>query len=96
MLMRHTNDYMTSYYSTTPSDFFVESGWGGRLINPVTWQPHETSGGPSFWGHDRLYLSEEARKDYRDMRLDIAAKGLRTPPVIDCPWLFNDFWRSSP
>jgi len=93
-LGRHTNDYMTSYYSNTPSNFFVESGWGGRLIDPDTWQPHETSCGPSFWGHDRLYLSDEARKDYRDMRMDIAAKGLRTPPIIDCPWLFNDFWRS--
>ena len=29
---RHTNDYMTSFYSITPSGFFVENGWGGRII----------------------------------------------------------------
>ncbi len=93
-LGRHTNDYMTSYYANTPSGFFIESGWGGRLIDPAKWTPHETSTGPSFWGHDRLYLSEEDRASYRNMRLDVAASGLRTPPVIDCPWLYNEFWRS--
>ena len=28
---RHTNDLVTSFYSWSPSDFMVESGWGGRL-----------------------------------------------------------------
>ena len=60
-LGRHTNDYMLSYYAHTPSGFFVESGWGGRIIDPATWQPHETFDGPSFWGHDRLYLADGAR-----------------------------------
>jgi len=85
---------MTSYYANTPSGFFVESGWGGRLINPDTWEPHETTDGPSFWGHDRLYLPDEENARYRKMRMDIAEAGLRTPPVVDCPWLFNEFWRS--
>ena len=49
-LGRHTNDYMTSFYAHTPSGFFVENGWGGRLIDPATWEPHETFDGPSFWG----------------------------------------------
>ncbi len=90
-LGRHTNDYMTSYYANSPSGFFVENGWGGRLIEPETWVPHETHDGPSFWGHERLYLTEEGgRKHLRDMRLDAAARGRRAPPIADCPWLFNE------
>jgi 2,3-dihydroxybiphenyl 1,2-dioxygenase len=90
-LGRHTNDYMTSFYANTPSGFFVENGWGGRLIEPETWVPHETHDGPSFWGHERLYLTEEGgRKRLRDMRLDAAARGVRAPRVADCPWLFGE------
>jgi 2,3-dihydroxybiphenyl 1,2-dioxygenase len=93
-LGRHTNDYMTSFYAHTPSGFFVESGWGGRMIDTETWEPHETTLGPSFWGHERLYLPEEPRAHFRDMRLKVAADGLRAPPVPDCPWLFNEMKRS--
>lgn len=89
-LGRHTNDYMTSFYAHTPSGFFVESGWGGRIIDPATWQAHETFEGPSFWGHERLYLDEEPRARMRQLRLDAAAKGLQAPPVADCPWLFGE------
>lgn len=90
-LGRHTNDYMTSFYANTPSGFFVENGWGGRLIEPETWVPHETHDGPSFWGHERLYLPEEGgRKRLRDMRLDAAARGVRAPQVADCPWLYGE------
>ncbi|MBW8638463.1 VOC family protein [Hoeflea sp. WL0058] len=88
-LGRHTNDYMTSYYAHTPSGFFIESGWGGRIIDPDTWNPHETTCGPSFWGHERLYLPDDARERMRDMRLEAAQNGLRAPPVIDCPWLYG-------
>lgn len=89
-LGRHTNDYMTSFYTTTPSSFFVENGWGGRVIDPKTWTPHETFEGPSFWGHERLYLKEEeGRRALRDMRLKAAREGLRSPPMPDCPWLFD-------
>ncbi|WP_325892694.1 VOC family protein [Grimontia sp. NTOU-MAR1] len=89
-LGRHTNDYMTSYYGYSPSGFFVESGWGGRVIDTSTWKPHETTVGPSFWGHERLYLPEDGgRKRLRAMRLQAAAEGLRAPPIIDCPWLYN-------
>ena len=90
-LGRHTNDYMTSFYAHTPSDFFVESGWGGRVIDPQTWQPHETTVGPSFWGHERLYLSEAQRTRLRDMRLQAAADGLQAPLLPDCPWMFEQF-----
>jgi 2,3-dihydroxybiphenyl 1,2-dioxygenase len=93
-LGRHTNDYMTSFYANSPSGFFVENGWGGRIIDPATWQPHETHDGPSFWGHERLYLSEDGgRKRLRDMRLDAAARGLRAPDVVDCPWLYGELVR---
>ncbi|MCB1394473.1 MAG: VOC family protein [Rhodobacter sp.] len=88
-LGRHTNDYMTSFYAKTPSGFFVESGWGGRVIDPDSWVPHETHDGPSFWGHERLYLPEEPRAKMREMRLDTARRGRRAPPVPDCPWLFD-------
>nr|WP_199231589.1 VOC family protein [Azospirillum sp. TSO35-2] len=90
-LGRHANDYMTSYYAHSPSGFFVENGWGGRVIDPATWEPQETFDGPSFWGHERLYLAEEAgRARLRDMRLEAARNGRRAPPVADCPWLFGE------
>ncbi|RBP88662.1 2,3-dihydroxybiphenyl 1,2-dioxygenase [Rhodobacter sp. 140A] len=91
-LGRHTNDYMTSYYANSPSGFFVENGWGGRLIDQASWEPHETTVGPSFWGHDRLYLEEgdPARIALREMRLEAAQNGRRSPPVADCPWLYGE------
>jgi 2,3-dihydroxybiphenyl 1,2-dioxygenase len=97
-LGRHANDYMTSYYATSPSGFFVEYGWGGRSIDPATWQPHETTDGPSLWGHERVWLSEDnpQRKHLREMRLDAGARGVREAiQVVDgnyvvgpgkCPW----------
>jgi 2,3-dihydroxybiphenyl 1,2-dioxygenase len=90
-LGRHTNDHVTSFYSHTPSGFFIEYGWGGRVIDPATWQPHETFDGPSLWGHERLYMPDEPRARLRNMRLDAAARGVRVPdpsvPPLDCPWL---------
>ncbi len=88
-LGRHTNDWMTSFYAHTPSGFFVENGWGGRIIDPKTWEAHETDTGPSFWGHDRLYMPDEMRARFRDMRLNLAASGRRAPPLVDCPWLYG-------
>lgn len=86
-LGRHTNDHMTSFYVNTPSGFFVEYGWGGRVIDQAAWQPYETFDGPSFWGHERLHMAPEMRTKLRDMRLDAAARGLRAPVyVADCPW----------
>ena len=87
---RHTNDHMTSYYAHTPSGFFVEYGWGGRLIDQATWEPHETFDGPSFWGHERLYMPEEQRARLRNMRLNAASRGVRAP-VFDCPWLASTY-----
>lgn len=95
-LGRHTNDLMTSFYAKTPSSFMVECGWGGRVVDPATWQPFEMHQGPSLWGHERMWLSEKDRKVARDMRMQAASDGLRAPvQVIDgnyhlmagtCPW----------
>lgn len=52
-LGRHTNDLMTSFCARSPSDFMLEYGWGGRSIDPRTWEPFECDYGPSPWGHDR-------------------------------------------
>jgi 2,3-dihydroxybiphenyl 1,2-dioxygenase len=95
-LGRHTNDFMTSFYARTPSSFMVECGWGGREVDPASWQPVEMHHGPSLWGHDRAWLSAKDREVAREMRLRAASDGLRAPvQVIDgnyhlmagtCPW----------
>lgn len=92
-LGRHTNDYMTSFYANTPSSFFIESGWGGRVIDVDSWQQHETNVGPSFWGHERVHLPEDRRKTMRDLRLQAAAEGKRTPMMAECPWLYDQLNR---
>jgi 2,3-dihydroxybiphenyl 1,2-dioxygenase len=92
-LGRHLNDYVTSYYAHTPSGFFVESGWGGRVIDPATWTPHQTVDGPSSWGHERLNLGVDMRARLRDMRLGSAARGRRVPHVVECPWLYGELAR---
>ena len=94
-LGRHTNDWMTSFYAHTPSGFFVENGWGGRIIDPAAWEPHETDTGPSFWGHERYCLPEEERAKFRKMRLDLAARGRQGPPIVDCPWLYGQLGKTS-
>lgn len=81
-LGRHSNDYMTSFYLHSPEGFFVEYGWAGRIIDARTWQTHETFEGPSFWGHERLYLPDAERKIMRDMRLAAAARGVRALPEL--------------
>ncbi len=78
-LGRHNNDYMTSFYTHAPSNFFIEYGWAGRLIDPKTWVAHETFDGPSFWGHERLYMEPAPRAQLRQMRLNAAARGVRAP-----------------
>ena len=89
-LGRHTNDYMTSFYAHTPSGFFIENGWGGRLIDPDTWIPHETNMGPSFRGHERLYLPDNERLKFREKRMETAREGKQSPMIIDCPWLYQN------
>ena len=81
-LGRHTNDFMTSFYARTPSDFFLEYGWGGRCIDVEAWQPFEMSGGPSLWGHERAWLPEEQRAEARRLRLGLAEAGVRQPVQV--------------
>ena len=95
-LGRHTSDFITSFYSFTPSGFMVEYGWGARSIDPDTWQAYERKEGPSMWGHDRKWLAPEAQADARALRLKNAEAGMRRPvQVMDgnynvmsgvCPW----------
>ena len=95
-LGRHTSDFITSFYSWTPSAFMVEYGWGARSIDVATWQASERKEGPSMWGHDRTWLSKEDNAKARALRLKNAADGFRRPvQVMDgnyqvmsgvCPW----------
>lgn len=79
---RHAGDDMTSFYTWTPSGFMVESGWGGKCIDPKTWVPGERSAGPSIWGHDRHWMPPEKRKQARDMVLRNGRDGLRRPVQV--------------
>jgi 2,3-dihydroxybiphenyl 1,2-dioxygenase len=81
-LGRHTNDLMTSFYARTPSSFMVECGWGGREVDPASWQPVEMTHGPSLWGHERIWLPEKDRAVARDMRMNAAREGLRAPVQV--------------
>jgi len=81
-LGRHTNDLMTSFYARTPSSFMVECGWGGREVDPESWQPVEMTHGPSLWGHERLWLPEKDRAIAREMRMNAAREGLRAPVQV--------------
>src|SRR5580698_9889755 len=95
-LGRHTSDFITSFYSWTPSAFMVEYGWGARSIDVDSWQATERKEGPSMWGHERVWLSEADRAKARALRLKNAEDGFRRPvQVIDgnyevmagiCPW----------
>ena len=81
-LGRHTNDLMTSFYAKTPSSFMMECGWGGREIDPATWQAVEMHDGPSLWGHERNWLPRADRDVAREMRMRAAAAGLRAPVQV--------------
>jgi catechol 2,3-dioxygenase-like lactoylglutathione lyase family enzyme len=78
-LGRHSNDHMTSFYAKSPSGHMVECGWGGLSIAPDSWCPVELTDGPSIWGHDRAWLSAEARVSTRQMQIAAAARGVRRP-----------------
>ena len=56
--------------------------WGGRSIDPPTWQPVEMTYGPSLWGHDRKWLPPEQLAQSRAMRARAAADGLREPVQV--------------
>jgi 2,3-dihydroxybiphenyl 1,2-dioxygenase len=95
-LGRHTSDFITSFYTISPSGFMVEYGWGARSIDVATWRAYERKDGPSMWGHDRSWLSPDDNAKARALRLANAANGYRRPvQVLDgnyqvmsgvCPW----------
>lgn len=81
-LGRHTNDFMTSFYAKTPENFLVEYGWGGRSIDPSSWQPSEMQHGPSLWGHERTWMQPEQLAATRAVRSKAAAEGQRAPVQV--------------
>jgi 2,3-dihydroxybiphenyl 1,2-dioxygenase len=95
-LGRHAGDYMTSFYTHTPSGFMVEYGWGGKAIDPATWVATERTIGPSLWGHERSWLPPEKRAEALALRLRNAEQGERRPVQVMegnyelttgvCPW----------
>ena len=81
-LGRHTNDFMTSFYARTPGGFLVEYGWGGRTIEPATWQAEECTYGPSLWGHERTRMTQDQRAVAHAMRRKAADDGQRAPVQV--------------
>jgi 2,3-dihydroxybiphenyl 1,2-dioxygenase len=96
-LGRHTGDYMTSFYTHTPSGFMVEYGWGGKAIDFENgWVATERTIGPSLWGHERSWLPPDKRAEALALRLRNAEQGERRPVQVMegnyelvpgvCPW----------
>lgn len=95
-LGRHTSDFITSFYTWTPSGFMIEYGWGARSIDVERWKVSERTDGPSLWGHERSWLPEKEMNAARAKRLELGRDGVRHPvQVIEgnyqtnpgvCPW----------
>ncbi|WP_405492414.1 VOC family protein [Nocardia sp. NBC_00511] len=49
-LGRHTNDLMTSVYIGSPSGLQIELGYGGLVVDDLSWVAR-TYRKPSYWGH---------------------------------------------
>jgi len=78
-LGRHSNDWVLSFYAFCPAGFMMEYGWGSRVIDEATWTPREVSHGGSMWGHDRLWLPEERRREANEVRRSVIRSGLGAP-----------------
>jgi 2,3-dihydroxybiphenyl 1,2-dioxygenase len=50
----HMNDRMVSFYMANPSNFALEYGWGGRMIDDASWQTEYYTAVDSIWGHPQL------------------------------------------
>ena len=62
-----TGDYMTSFYTWTPSGFMVEYGWGGRSIDPETWTGRRAHRRPEPVGPRAILAPRgKARRSARD------------------------------
>jgi len=78
-LGRHSNDWVLSFYAFCPAGFMMEYGWGGRTIDEATWTPREVTHGGSMWGHDRVWLEEERRREANEVRRSVILSGLGAP-----------------
>ena len=78
-LGRHSNDWVLSFYAFCPAGFMMEYGWGGRVIDEATWTPREVSHGGSMWGHDRVWLEEDRRREANEVRRSVIMSGLGAP-----------------
>ncbi|NKB37724.1 MAG: biphenyl 2,3-dioxygenase [Gammaproteobacteria bacterium] len=58
---KHTNDLTTSFYLYTPSNWLIEYGYGGTLIDDEIWEP-KLYNSPKIWGHNHQ-LPPEANED---------------------------------
>ena len=63
-LGRNTNDHMLSFHHGTPSGFYAEYGFGGRLIDDATWQVSKYEKA-SIWGHRRAPITPATTKPSR-------------------------------
>jgi 2,3-dihydroxybiphenyl 1,2-dioxygenase len=89
---RHTSDSIASFYSSTPSGFMIEYGWGACPIDPDTWRTVERKDGPSAWGHEPLSTEDQVRA--RELHLKRAAERLDERALTYephamrgvCPW----------
>ena len=50
-LGRHTNDRTTSFYTYSPSGWWIEYGFGGQLVDDTIWEP-KFYNSPKLWGHE--------------------------------------------
>ena len=75
-LGRHTSDFITSFYSWTPSAFMVEYGWGARSIDVADLAGVRAQGRPEHVG-PRPRLAVEGRQ-----RQGPRAAARKTPPTV--------------
>jgi 2,3-dihydroxybiphenyl 1,2-dioxygenase len=88
-LGRHSNDWVLSFYAFCPAGFMMEVGWGSRTIDEATWKPREVTHGGSMWGHDRLWLPEERRREANEVRRGVILSGLGAPLQVT-PGQYNE------
>lgn len=61
-LGQHTNDRMTSFYVRTPSNFDIEFGYGGLVLDWEEHIVHEFTH-TSLWGHDFTVSNKQLLED---------------------------------
>jgi catechol 2,3-dioxygenase-like lactoylglutathione lyase family enzyme len=78
---RHPNDFMTSFYMRTPSEFLIEHGWGGREVSPGS---QSSSNRSAAFGGTKGYSNRWAKDHRCRMRRHIRRCQLRTPATHRC------------